>query len=90
MSRDTGLRAYRDGRKVVIVDDDEMETVATIHKGAGTDEQRMATAAIFAASPDMLETLKRLEYGSSFPENEYQRTVRDVCRIAIAKAEGRQ
>jgi hypothetical protein len=51
--------------------------------------EAIANARLIAAAPDLLEALKDIEKGCSFPEDDVQRTIRDRARIAIAKAEGK-
>jgi len=51
------------------------------------DEAR-ANARLIAASPDLLDFAKRVSEGCSFPENDFQRALRDEARKVIAKAEG--
>lgn len=48
-----------------------------------------ADARLVAAAPELLEALKRIEQGCSFPSDDVQRAMRDVARAAIAKAEGK-
>lgn len=46
-------------------------------------------ARLIAAAPDLLEALKSIAEGCSFPEDDVQRACRDRARAAIAKAEGK-
>jgi len=41
--------------------------------------------AVAEALPEIVTALKRIEMGMSFPEDDVQRTARDVARAALAK-----
>jgi hypothetical protein len=53
-----------------------------------SDDEQMANALLIAAAPELLEALRAIAEGCSFPADDVQRAVRDRARTAIAKATG--
>jgi len=45
--------------------------------------------AVAKALPEIITALKRIETGMSFPDDDIQRTARDVARAALAKLEAK-
>jgi hypothetical protein len=62
---------------------DQIAKVWMMRDGEGNSNARL-----IAAAPEMLEALKAMAEGCSFPADDVQRAIRDRARAAIAKATG--
>lgn len=53
------------------------------------EKRQTEVSRLISSAPDLLDFANRVSEACSFPENDFQRALRDEARRVIAKAEGR-